>query len=122
MVKKNVTSISDIVRVNATNLFPDDEKDLSECIANQTANLENYINKYKITSYMVTARTTPSHATQKYFVKIVARVHGQNLIVEESSNGEVTICKAYKKASLDMKKRIYKERDKFIESKRKPYS
>jgi len=115
------TNIGDIVSVTATTLFPEDQKELSECVANHMINLEKYVDKYKMTSYKVTARTVPSHATQKYFVQIVARVKGQDLIVKEASNGEVSICKAYTKANSELKRRIYSQNAKDVDSKRKPY-
>ena len=122
MKNENAFDIEEIVSVNFKGLETEDAEKLFGCVDSGTSKLSNIINKYKITSYKVEASMIPSQADQKYLVKIIATMKGKDLVVEESSNGKVSVCSVYNKANSKMIKKIYADRDKFIDSKRKPYS
>jgi hypothetical protein len=122
MNKKFEMNIGNVVSTNFTDLEPEDKEELSGCVDTAVAKLAGLVEKYKITSYKVEASMIPSQADKKYFVKIIATRKGKDMVVEESSNGKVDVCNLYKTASSKMMKMIYGDRDKFIDSKRKPYS
>lgn len=112
MNTKDLIDLTEIVTLDAKNLDKSVVKTLTEHIATEIMNL----NDYDITSMNVVATANPTYKTQNYSITIVATAYGHSYVVEKISEKCIKISDLYASAQSQLKHNLIQYRNRVKQS------